>query len=613
MKQQFHFLYPLLIFTACQDQVPDLKDPNTDTENPTPPTTTLGSRPNIILMIADDMGIDDMSYRGNTAVKTPNLDSLAYISTRFENFFVNSVSAPTRASLLTGRHFMRTGVSGLHAGREYVNLDEATLGEMLQKGGYETGLWGKWHSGKSNGYYPWQRGYDEAFMATLYHFQDNAGQLNGIPHQTKGWVDKCITDMALDFIDRNQEKPFFATISFLSVHANWAAPEEYITPYRGQGQSAPFSTLNGMISHLDHQVGRVINHLDSLGIAENTLILFMSDNGPNMSSDGYSLNATEWTLRNPSGYTGYKSRNYDNGIRSPFFVYWKGKTIPMSNHSLVSVMDIFPTLCELAKVKLPQDKTIDGKSIVPLIKSPGTKDESRSIFISHYAPNLDDALVPDGTDEDKVTITPEMAATISPELQRIGMRKGGYKLLLNEIGADPLSFWNLENDHTEQKNNNLYTNKKVLADHYKEEVLTFYKSLLQDEGSFTRPTFIIDGSEAFHEIFAYSPETISNGLINESHQLSGFDQAGEYASYSVQIKKQGDYTLMLKTPKTTETMTFRIATNLNSNCGEVTVDQNKYSSTKLSLYLDKGVDWIRLELVNTLSKSQTVKSIVITP
>ena len=214
-------------------------------------------------------------------------------------------------------------------------------------------MWGKWHSGESNGYYPWQRGFDEAYMASLYHHNYNnglyKGEYDGVKYNgetlsfTDLWTDAKMTDMAIDFMSRNREESFFAFIPYLAPHENWAAPDEYIEPYAALGQSSNFSTLNGMLSHLDHQVGRVVEAVESLGIADNTIIIFMSENGPNYNKT--LLTESEWTARNPSAYKGYKSRNTENGIHSPLFIYWKGQTMAVDNMSLLSVMDLFPTLC----------------------------------------------------------------------------------------------------------------------------------------------------------------------------------------------------------------------------------------------------------------------------
>ncbi|MFR9554322.1 MAG: sulfatase-like hydrolase/transferase [Rikenellaceae bacterium] len=584
------------------------------------------SHPNIILMLADDMGFDDMSYRGNTSVNTPNLDELATNSTRFENFYVHSVSAPTRASLLTGRHFLRTGVSGLHAGRDFMNLDEVTIAEALSDAGYKTGMWGKWHSGKSNGYYPWQRGFDEAYMASLYHHEDNSGDYYGTYNGTfysgstlnlDGRTDSLMVNMAINFMSDNRSEKFFAYIPFLTPHADWSAPEEDIEPYRKMGQSENFATLNGMLTHLDRQVGRVVAAVEELGIADNTIIIFMSDNGPNKSGvDSEELTDAEWTLRNPSGLKGNKSKNLENGIKSPLFVYWKGRIESYDNRSLLSVCDLFPTLCDVAGATIPTScKALDGESFYNLFTSPYLNDQSRTLYISHWSPFFADEYIDDDTDFDKMVLTEEAIESIDPELQHIGIRKGDYKFLLNEYGESSYALWNIANDPTESKNlsgtSDSYTSKALA---YKSELTAWYEDILADDGSLTIPTFQI-GYEDYTDfsILAYAPIAISSGLVNESSQLSGFDTAGEYATYGVEIVREARYYLRLKMSSGTyvDDLEFAIGTNLDSYLGDVTWNSGSATSKLLALDLTSDITTITVTLKSDRDVSLTLKEITL--
>lgn len=617
-------LATLFSLSACEEaklvESPEITEPEEGTDEP-PYVVFPNSHPNIILMLADDMGFDDMSYRGNTSVDTPNLDSLAQIATRFESFYVHSVSAPTRASLLTGRHFLKCGISGLHAGRDYMNLDEVTIAEALSEAGYETGMWGKWHSGTSNGYYPWQRGFDEAYMASLYHHNYNNGlykgeyedkQYNGttlsFDKSDSVWTDAKMTDMALDFISRNKNNKFFAYLPFLSPHESWAAPESYIDKYRQKGQSENFATLNGMLNHLDYQVGRVINAVDSLGIADNTIIIFMSDNGPNYNKN--LLTESEWAQRNPSGYKGNKSRNTENGIHSPLFIYWKGYTLAVDNNSVLGVSDIFPTLCELAGADIPTScKTLDGVSFCDVISNPSKDDKTRTLYISHWSPFSDS-----GECLDEVALTPELISSIDPELQHIGLRYMDDKLLLNEYNESDIALWNLSLDYKEQ--NNLYDNgtdeDKAKALTYKSELISWYEGILNDEGSFKTTTFQIgDPDYQYSEIYCYSPAEISEGLTNESLQLSGFDTAGEYATYNVNVLREGNYDLRiyLNGGTTTGEEIFTISTNLSGNINESTFYADKTSSKWCKISLSSDVKTLTIKLKNSTSNEFALKYI----
>jgi arylsulfatase A-like enzyme len=188
---------------------------------------------NILLITADDLGFDDLSIHQNPIVSTPNLDNLAAQSVQFKDFAVSPVCSTTRASLLTGRHFYKTGVSGVHGGRDYLNRKETLISEMLKKTGYQTGLWGKWHLGKTEGYFPWDRGFDQGYYAELYRHQNSFGFLNGQKVNHASWVSEVVTDYAIEFMQtsQTQAKPFFAYASFLAPHEPWLAPDKFVVPY----------------------------------------------------------------------------------------------------------------------------------------------------------------------------------------------------------------------------------------------------------------------------------------------------------------------------------------------------------------------------------------------
>ena len=189
---------------------------------------SMGSRPNILLIQTDDMGYDDMSFNGRKDLETPHLDKLASQSVRFTDFTVASVCAPSRAMLLTGRHFLKTGVAGVHGGHDFINLDETLLPELFKEAGYATGMFGKWHSGKTDGYFPWDRGFDEAYMAKLYQYFPSEGRYNDVAVKEQRWSTEVITDYGIDFIRKHKDKPFFAYVSYFDPHGLWRAPEEKV-------------------------------------------------------------------------------------------------------------------------------------------------------------------------------------------------------------------------------------------------------------------------------------------------------------------------------------------------------------------------------------------------
>lgn len=212
-------------------------------------------RPNIILLLADDLGYADLSVHGSRVFETPHLDQLAQRSVQFANFYVNPVCAPSRAALLTGRHFLRTGVSHVHGGKDYIHLGETLLPEALKANGYVTGMWGKWHSGMATAYFPWERGFDEAFAANLYQHQNPKGLLNGQPVERQGWADSLIVEDAIRFIEQHRQtgRPYFAFLPFLAPHTPIKAPDADIAYFQQKGLSENFAALAGMIYHLDRR------------------------------------------------------------------------------------------------------------------------------------------------------------------------------------------------------------------------------------------------------------------------------------------------------------------------------------------------------------------------
>lgn len=554
-------------------------------------------RPNIIIIQADDMGYDDMSLRGNTLVETPNLDRMAQTSTSFENFYVHSVSAPTRASLLTGRHFLKVGVSGVHAGRDFVNLDEVMISEAFQEAGYKTGMWGKWHSGKTSGYYPWDRGFEEAYFAELYRHKDNKGLLNGEKYPLEGWTDPNLADMAVDFIKANKNKPFFAYLPFLAPHGSWQAPEEAVKAKMAEGQSRSLATLSAMIEQVDAQVGKIFNAVEKAGLLDNTIIIFLSDNGPINAGDP-KLTDEEWQQRNPSGYRGNKGQNFENGIHSPLFVYWKGHYEGTVNNSLVAVYDIFPTLCDIAGVDIPERaKELDGVSFKEILDDPTICDTDRSLYISQWAPFF---TWHEASDEaQSCVLSDEKRTQIDPSIQMIGLRSGDDKMLYNMWGEDTLALWNIKHDYKEL--NNLFskgTDQDIEKAHkYREEVLQWYNNILKKDKCYQPPTFQIGlDKTGVTQIVAYGTNNITEGLINGNHALRDFNKAGEAAEYKVNVVKAGPFGFGIRAKNNfTGVAKFQVYTNVDDNCGEIIV--NGKQTTWLNVKLSTDVTMIGIKLL----------------
>jgi arylsulfatase A-like enzyme len=328
------------------------------------------SRPNVLLIITDDQGYGDLGLHGNDKIRTPHLDRLGRESVQLTQFLVNPVCSPTRASLLTGRYYYRTGVVDTFIGRSLMWPDEITLAELLSKGGYQTGLFGKWHLGDNYPMRPQDQGFGEVLVGRgggLGQPSDEPGtvrerayfdpvlQHNGRAEKIPGYCTDIFTDATIQFIEKNKERPFFAMLATNAPHDPLQVPEAYLKPYLDAGLPEKVARVYAMVTNLDDNIGRLLKRVDDLGLSQRTIVLFMTDNGPAGQRFNAGMRATKGTV-------------YEGGIRVPCFVRWTGTLQPGSVDRMAAHIDITPTLLEACNVPLPSDRPIDGKSLLPLLR-----------------------------------------------------------------------------------------------------------------------------------------------------------------------------------------------------------------------------------------------------
>lgn len=338
--------------------------------------------PNIVVFLADDAGWGDYSHSGNSQVSTPHIDSIARSGVTVDRFFVCPVCSPTRAEFLTGRYHPRGGVKGVSTGQERLNLDERTIADAFKAAGYATGAFGKWHNGSQWPYHPMARGFDEYFGHTSGHwgeYFDAPLEENGRMIRTKGYIVDVCTDRALDFIQRNQAKPFFCYVPFTTPHSPWAAPEQDWARFRDKPitQQATLAQQEkvdetrcalAMVENQDANVGRVLAKLDELKLTDNTIVLYFSDNGPN---------SWRWN----GGMKGRKASTDEGGVRSVCFLKWPAK-LP-AGHTVTQIagaIDLLPTLISLARVQRVGDKALDGRDLSPLLMKQSIDWPDRMLF-----------------------------------------------------------------------------------------------------------------------------------------------------------------------------------------------------------------------------------------
>ncbi|MBI2948822.1 MAG: arylsulfatase [Verrucomicrobia bacterium] len=391
--------------------------------------TSSARRPNIVVILADDQGWGDLSVNGNSNLATPNIDSLAKAGAIFDRFYVCPVCSPTRAEFLTGRYHPRGGVRGVSTGGERLDLDEKTIGEAFKAAGYATGAFGKWHNGTQWPYHPNARGFDEYYGFTSGHwgsYFDPPLDQNGKPAQGKGFIIDDLTDHALEFIEQNKARPFFCYVPFNTPHSPMQVPERFYQKFakadlklrsRDAGQEDLEFTRAAlaMCENIDWNVGRILQRLDALKLADNTIVIYFSDNGPN---------SWRWN----GGMKGRKGSTDEGGVRSPLLIRWPGR-IPAGTRVLqiAAAIDLLPTLTDLAGIEVARRRPLDGVSLKPLLMGTAKEWPDRMIF-SHWsgrvsvrtqryrldpAGKLFDMQADPSQDRDIANAQPEVAARLS--------------------------------------------------------------------------------------------------------------------------------------------------------------------------------------------------------
>ncbi|MGX1928015.1 arylsulfatase [Flagellimonas sp. 2504JD4-2] len=496
--------------------------------------------PNVILIITDDQGYGDLGITGNDQIKTPVLDQFARESVRFNNFYVSPVCAPTRSSLMTGRYSLRTGVRDTYNGGATMASNEITIAEMLKQGGYQTGVFGKWHLGDN---YP-SRPNDQGFDESLIHLSGGMGQVgdfttyfegdrsyfdpvlwhNGEKEKYSGYCSDIFADNAVQFIENNKDKPFFCYLSFNAPHTPLQVPESYYQQYANIDPSITFKKNNSatremsekekedarrvyaMVTNIDDNIGKVLRKLDALGISENTVVIFMTDNGPQQ-------------LRYVGGMRGLKGSVYRGGVRVPFFLRYPSQFKGNLDVETTSAhIDVLPTLAKLCNLEAPTDRKIDGKNLLPLLNKEKVDWANRPLFF-YWARRY-------------------------PELyHNIALQKADYKLVGQTNYNAPITdfgLFNIENDPNEQQN--LVQENIVMAKDLKKELDAIYQELITSENLINQPLITV-GSD------------FENPLVLNRNDASGqrgiWDQEEIYGKWEVKIT-EGVYNVKFKFVKPVE-------------------------------------------------------------
>ncbi|MEW6998570.1 arylsulfatase [Colwelliaceae bacterium BS250] len=487
-------------------------------------------RPNVLLILTDDQGYSDVGFNGNPIVSTPNLDRMASQAIVFDNFYAQPVCSTTRAALMTGRYAMRSDVINTQQGVSTLPPSATTIAEALKADGYRTGLFGKWHLGDNAPARPQDQGFDrvlthEAGMIGMtYSPLDGQSYFNpilkedGIDKRFKGYAPDIFTDATIDFIlatdSADDKAPFFAYLSFNTPHHPLTVSDKYADPYRKAGLSEETSRYYGMISNIDENFTRILAALKAKGIADNTLIIFLGDNGTSSLHKQSDL----WE----SGLKGRKTYIYENGIRVPMFIKLplsqtkqskttQPKTSAIRLTNLASVEDLMPTILDITKVSTKVK--FDGQSLTPILADPAIELPDRSFYFQFHR----------GT---------------KPEPYRnIAVRKGAFKLAQpvgrkGEYSDKTAHFelYNIDNDPNEL-NNIAASNPEKLA-----ELKADYDAWLSDANA-----------DGINPVKTWIGSDLQNpvNLTRQDWQGGGlFD--GDNGFYDLEVKTAGKYRLTFR-------------------------------------------------------------------
>ncbi|SIO66890.1 Arylsulfatase A [Singulisphaera sp. GP187] len=357
-------------------------------------------KPNIVFILADDLGYTDVACYGSRYYETPNIDRLAAQGLKFtDGYSCGPNCQPTRAALMSGQYGPRTGVYTVGSidrfdwksrplrpvdNAQGLPLEKVTIAQALKSAGYATGMFGKWHLGQQGDYHPRRRGFDEAIVSMGQHFEFTTSPKVTYPDGT--YLADFLTDKAVDFITRHKAEPFFLYLPHFGVHAPYQAKKALIEKFAAKpaagGHHDP--TYAAMLASVDESVGRVVKTLDELGLSDETLVIFSSDNG---GVGGYAREGIgkAGAVTDNAPLRGGKGMLYEGGIRVPYLFRWPGK-IPagtVCDRSINSV-DLYPTLVALAGGKVAEDYPLDGTSYVSLLTSGGQGTWDREDLYWHF-------------------------------------------------------------------------------------------------------------------------------------------------------------------------------------------------------------------------------------
>lgn len=567
------------------------------------------ARPNIILIMTDDQGFDDYGFR-QAPMQTPVMDRMAMEGVRFDRFYTAPACAPTRSALMTGRNYLKTGTAAVGFGAEGPHMDEYLLGQAMQDAGYVTGMVGKWNLGLSDAELPSRRGFDQAWPIVQQEVRSygrythyNApffhnGRYAGIE---VGWQVERVTDKAIDFIKSNRDQPFFLYIAYAQPHEPWLCPKDYQQKYMDQGISPEYAMFMGMMAQLDEQLGRVLNAVESNGISEDTIVLFLGDNGPTPTTrilekqpDGwfrqtgeyYTLNKEEWARRNPSGFREKKATGWECAVRNRLTVYCPARFKPrVLKQERTLVMDIYPTLVELAGGERPQSAPrMDGRSLVPLLKG-GSEWVAQDYFTA-------EAGKPQSYQKEDGWFYRFSKHTLPLNERSSSLYSGDY-VIVNDNGN--WSLYNIVEDPGQQTDLSGSLPGKFMK--MRQRYYAEFEAILSDPHAFTDPVQEVnvrDGREAYLEIEGIYRMKGKNSVTWAN---TFFHEVNAVQELKVDVLEAGEYEVTLRALGVPASTRLRLETGASRN--DVALIEGKKFHPLGRIKLRAGEQTIALKLLDT--------------
>jgi arylsulfatase A len=549
-------------------------------------------RPNIVVFLIDDFGYGDISFEENRQIATPNIDRIAREGARFSRFYQSSAAcAPTRASLLTGRYHLKTGVWGVHYGRDFLHRDETTIADAVRAAGYATGAFGKWHSGKTWPYFAWNRGFDVGLHTKLYQYFDMPVLCNNMMVNIDGPVTDVVGDQVARFIRRHRDQPFFCYVPFQAIHEPFNCPDSLFMKYKASGYSDHVARAYGMIEVLDNNVGKIMDTLSALNLDDNTVIMFLSDDGPApgrmLSYAVRRMNDAERQERERAwkrSWRGGKASIWEGGSITPFYIRWPGRIASNKQYDqLAGVIDIYPTVMDICGIEPTQKLPVDGRSLWPLLK--GTEPESwkeRMYF--------------DNSNFYRIPI--EDIDLNHPAIHYLSVHYKQYKLVRTDpthFGGGPVSYELFDLTADPLETTDLYEALPELATKLSDTLANWYADILATGHAFRQAVYEVGNPEDPISPINLDALVKMEGSVNRSDRSEFFFvdwSAGSSMTFNLDVKVPGLYQVALRyRPTGDSTSVFQVVTN--SDSALVQIDNSGYTLSD-TILLQGGLQPLKL-------------------